>query len=89
MERTRHTTCQERYRKKVAEIHKTNAEFMAYAENKAPLLVSDFFAEKTVILTHFYLLPSHIKLKNKNFLYFLFFFFKPDTEARTTATTSP
>ena len=46
MERTRHATYQERYRKKLTEINNTNADFMSYARDKAPWLVSDFFAEK-------------------------------------------
>ena len=53
MERTRHATYQERYRKKLCEINNTNADFMVYAKDKAPWLVSDFFAEK--MLTHFLL----------------------------------
>ena len=39
-----------------AAYDKTNADFMLYAQEKAPWLVSSFFAEKTVILT--ILLPS-------------------------------
>ena len=46
MERTRHATYQEGYRKKLSEINNTNADFMSYARDKAPWLVSDFFAEK-------------------------------------------
>ena len=52
-ERTRHATYQERYRKKMAEINKTNAEFMSYAENKDPCFVAAFFAEKAVMLAFF------------------------------------
>ena len=55
--RTKHATYQERYRHKISEINKTNAEFMAYAEKKDPSFVAGFFAEKTVILI-FFLLPS-------------------------------
>ena len=57
--------------KKVNEINKTNAEFMQYAEIKAPWLVADFFVEKAVMLTYFYFLT----------LQDLKFFFKPNTEA--------
>ena len=53
--RTKHATYQERYRHKISEINKTNAEFMAYAEKKEPSFVAGFFAEKTVILTFFFL----------------------------------
>ena len=53
MERTRHAAYQQRYRKKVNEINRTNSEFMTHAENKAPWLVAEFFAEKAVILTFF------------------------------------
>ena len=55
--RTRHATYQQRYRHKLLEINKTNAEFMAYAENKDPSFVAGFFAEKSVIFT-FFLPPS-------------------------------
>ena len=41
---------QERYHAKLADIHKTNAKFMAYAEQKDPAFVAGFFAEKSVIL---------------------------------------
>ena len=39
-------TYQEKYRKKLAEINNTNAEFMEYASEQAPELVRRFFNEK-------------------------------------------
>ena len=68
--RTKHATYQERYRHKLSEINKTNAEFMAYAEKKDPSFVAGFFAEKNpVILTFFFttFLATYIKL---NFFHF-------------------
>ena len=62
-ERTKHASYQQRYRNKLADINKTNAEFMAYAEQKDPDFVAGFFAEKSVIfafLTAF--LVAYIKL---------------------------
>ena len=55
--RSKHAAYQERYHAKLADIHKINAEFMAYAERNNPEFVADFFAEKLVILP-FSLLPS-------------------------------
>ena len=52
---------QQKYRKKIDETNRTNAEFMEYASEHAPWIVQKFFAEKAVILTKTYYLPSCVK----------------------------
>ena len=67
MERTRHAAYQQRYRKKVNEINRTNSEFMTHAENKAPWLVAEFFADKAVMLTFF---TCFLTIQNHDFFPF-------------------
>ena len=42
---------QRKYREKIKKINLINAEFMAFAEEKAPELVAEFFAQNTVRVT--------------------------------------
>ena len=48
---------QQKYRKKIEETNRTNAEFMQYATEQDPGLVQRFFEARAVILTKI-LLPS-------------------------------
>ena len=46
MATSRGAVYQRRYREKINETHKTNAEFMQYAVEQSPELVQRFFEEK-------------------------------------------
>ena len=71
MATSRGAVYQRRYRERINETNKTNAEFMQYAVEQSPELVQRFFEEKAVILTKFYNLLNCVKNSN---------IFKPVTE---------
>ena len=52
---------QQKYRKKIEQTNKVNAEFMQYASEHAPWIFQRFFEEKAVIFTKIYYLPSCVK----------------------------